>query len=61
MSGGAGNDTYFVDNISDEMIENPGEGNDAVFCLRRLQADGECGEPDAAGRRRPAGLRQRSG
>jgi Ca2+-binding RTX toxin-like protein len=26
-----GNDAYFVDNISDQTIENPGEGNDTVF------------------------------
>ena len=31
MTGGAGNDAYFVDNIGDQMIENPGEGNDTVF------------------------------
>ena len=31
MTGGLGNDAYFVDNISDQTIENPGEGNDTVF------------------------------
>jgi trimeric autotransporter adhesin len=31
MTGGIGNDTYFVDNGLDQVMENPGEGNDAVF------------------------------
>ena len=31
MIGGLGNDAYFVDNISDQIIENAGEGNDTVF------------------------------
>ncbi len=31
MAGGAGNDVYFVDDALDMVIENRGEGTDAVF------------------------------
>jgi microcystin-dependent protein len=31
MIGGVGNDTYFVDNVGDGVVENPGEGVDAIF------------------------------
>ena len=33
MVGGAGNDTYFVDDGLDRCIENAGEGTDAVFAI----------------------------
>ena len=61
MSGGAGNDTYFVDNAGDAVIENPGEGNDAVFASVNYGLTAERGDPGAARRCRPAGLRQQSG
>ena len=31
MTGGAGNDVFFVDDASDAVFENSGEGNDTVF------------------------------
>ena len=31
MVGGLGNDVYFVDDPGDQVIENPGEGTDAIF------------------------------
>src|SRR5262245_13685068 len=37
MVGGAGNDVYFVDNAGDAVIENPNEGNDAVFSTAHFQ------------------------
>ena len=37
MMGGAGNDVYFVDNPGDQVIENPGDGNDAVFSTTHLR------------------------
>src|SRR5262245_14277970 len=37
MMGGAGNDVYFVDNPGDKVIENPGDGNDAVFSTTHLR------------------------
>jgi Ca2+-binding RTX toxin-like protein len=30
MIGGTGNDTYYVDSLGDSVIENPGEGTDAI-------------------------------
>src|SRR5262249_30750847 len=43
LYGLAGNDVYFVDDPSDAVIENPGEGNDTVFATAhfRLPADVE--------------------
>jgi Ca2+-binding RTX toxin-like protein len=31
MAGGLGNDVYFVDDVGDQVIENPGGGTDAIF------------------------------
>src|SRR5262249_43665258 len=31
LIGGPGNDTYYVQNVGDVVIENPGEGKDVVF------------------------------
>src|SRR5262249_53545983 len=31
MTGGAGNDSYYVDNPADIVVESPNEGNDAVY------------------------------
>ena len=61
MTGGAGNDLYFVDNAGDLVVENAGQGNDAVFTSAQLRVDGQRGDPGPARRRRPAGLRQRFG
>jgi Ca2+-binding RTX toxin-like protein len=37
MSGGAGNDVYFVDNGSDQVIENANDGNETVFSTTHLR------------------------
>jgi Tol biopolymer transport system component len=31
MSGGDGNDVYFIDNVSDVVVENPNQGNDTAY------------------------------
>src|SRR5262245_42604621 len=36
LFGGTGNDAYFVDNTGDAVVENPDEGNDAVFSTAHL-------------------------
>jgi hypothetical protein len=43
MSGGLGNDTYYVDNSSDSIVENTGAGTDTVFasCSYTLPANVE--------------------
>ena len=50
-----GNDTYFVDNAGDVVIENANEGTDTVYASFALPSGGERGEPGPAGQRRSAG------
>ena len=62
MDGGAGNDIYFVDNASDAVVENAGEGTDAVFSTANygLAANVEtwcCREADLQGYGKPAPTR----
>ena len=51
MIGGAGNDAYIVDNIGDQVIENPGEGNDTVFATVNFRLSSQLGQPGPARRR----------
>ncbi len=41
MAGGLGDDVYFVDDSNDQVIENPGGGNDAVFSTANFQLSAE--------------------
>ena len=61
MFGGAGNDVYFVDNVGDLVFENAQRGHRCGVCHGRLHADGERGNPGAAGGRQPVRHRQRAG
>ena len=39
MTGGLGNDTYFVDNVADRTVENGGEGTDIVYAAISYQLE----------------------
>ena len=61
MTGGAGNDTYVVDNAGDVVTETAGEGTDTVQSGDQLHARRQCREPDADRHRRDQRHRQRAG
>ena len=58
MAGGIGNDVYFVDDSNDQVIENPGGGNDAVFSSASIHSGGGGRIPGPARRHRSTGRRQ---
>ena len=40
MTGGLGDDSYVVDNVLDQVIENPGEGRDAIYTTANYTLSG---------------------
>ena len=46
MVGGAGNDTYYIDNISDVVVEEANGGTDTVFINRSVRTGGEYRKPN---------------
>jgi hypothetical protein len=61
MAGGAGNDSYFVDNPGDLIAENPGEGPGLRLLEHYVHAAGECREHLFDRIRRCLGLWQHAG
>ena len=48
MIGEKGNDTYFVDNVGDVCVENPGEGTDKIFVTPSVGFSAYARETNAA-------------